>query len=70
MALAQTASDPVMRQDGNAMTVTTLVLVEVHPVELVVVKVNVKVPADRALTDTEEPVVEPTMVPFPAILHV
>ena len=58
-----------MRQDGNAMTVTTLVLVEVHPVELVVVKVNVKVPADWALTDTEEPVVEPTMVPFPVMLQ-
>ena len=70
MVLAHTASGPVMRQDGNAMTVTTLVLVEMHPVELVVVKVNVKVPADRALTDTDELVVVPTMVPFPAMLHV
>ena len=68
--LAHTASGPVIKHDGKAFTVTVFVLVDEHPVALVVVNVRVNVPGLPAVTITEEPVlVELTMVPFPLILH-
>ena len=59
---------------GTALTVTVLVQVElhvtVHFVAGVVVRVNVNVPAAPAVTFTVEQVVDPTIVPFPLILHI
>jgi hypothetical protein len=60
----QRLSGPVMVQVGCALTVTVFVQVAMHPFRLTVA-VSVKLPAAPAVTDTLEPVVEPTIVPLP-----
>ena len=63
--LAHTALAPVTLQVGKALTVTVWEQLELHPLASVIVTDTVKVPAAPAVTDTEDPVVEPTMEPLP-----
>jgi len=66
---AQTASEPVMVEDGSAITFTAFVLVELHdPLDVVNVSVNVHVDVP-AFTETEDVVADPTIVPFPLMLQ-
>ena len=60
-----TALAPATLQVGEAVIVTVLEQLEIQPLASVIVTDTVKVPAAPAVTDTEDPVVEPTMEPLP-----
>ena len=63
--LAHTALAPLTLQVGKALIVTVLEQLELHPLASVIVTDTVNVPGAPAVTDTEEPVEEPTMEPLP-----
>jgi hypothetical protein len=66
--LGQTLLLPVIEQAGNAFTVTVFVQMLEHPF-LFTLSLSVNEPTAPAVTFTEEPVAEPTIVPFPLIVH-
>ena len=66
----QVEEGPVMVDEGPEMTLTSFVQVELQPepqLPVVVVSVNVNEPAAPAVTFTDDPVVQPTIEPFPEI---
>ena len=66
----QVDDGPVIVDEAPGMTLTSFVQVELQPepqLPVVVVSVNVNEPAAPAVTFTDDPVVQPTIEPFPEI---